>query len=84
MASATAIGAGRGGRGGRISGGWEGLGFWTVLGRARRRPVMAGSSVSPPKKQSKGEGTEVGDDMWGLNVSGWRERITAGVFWSIR
>ena len=35
---------------------------------------MAGSSGGEmKKKQRKEEGTEVGDDMWGLNVSGWRE-----------
>ncbi|XP_039830868.1 uncharacterized protein LOC120691752 isoform X2 [Panicum virgatum] len=59
MASATAYGAGRGGCGGRSSGGLEGLGFWKVLGRVRRRPVMAGSSSGEmKKKQRKEEGME--------------------------
>ena len=45
---------------------------------------MAGSSGGEMKKQRKEEGTEVGDDMWGLDVSEWRERITTRAFWSIR
>ena len=44
----------------------------------------AGAGVGMKKSRERRRMDGEGDDMWGPDVSEWRERITTRAFWSIR
>ena len=66
-----------------VEGGLTGVGEVEGAGSP---PHEAGAGAGVGMKKSKGRRRMEGerDDMWGPDVSEWRERITTRAFWSIR